>query len=436
MSTLPSSAGANGAGTNGAGTNPVAVSIVLPCLNEADSVAQCVKQAFDGIRATGLAGEVIVVDNGSTDGSADLASKAGATVVHESRRGYGSAYLSGFAVARGKFLVMGDADSSYDFAEIPHLVSMLADGYDYVVGSRFTGDILRGAMPWTHRYLGNPVLTGVLNLLFGTRLSDAHSGLRAMTRGAYERMDLRCTGMEFASEIAVRAAQAELRSIEVPITYHPRAGESKLRPLQDGWRHLVFLVSMLPGLMMIMPGLLILAVAAGAVAAVQPWLLRASPGESLALTILFTFVVLVSGQVVALGATTHLHSLKLGKDGVSQISRSLQRMLRSSHVQVVGVVLFVLGLTAELVSLLTVSSHPIDLADAHLRYSVISLTTMMLGAQLYIAVSHLNRVNAGPSAALPGSLLLAAQSADGREQVALPLRGGEENGQRPERLSR
>jgi hypothetical protein len=416
-------------------STPVAVSVVLPCLNEADSVARCVEKALDGVRATGLPGEVIVVDNGSTDGSAELASNAGANVVHESRRGYGSAYLRGFAIARGNFLVMGDADASYDFAEIPNLVGMLADGYDYVVGSRFAGKILRGAMPWTNRYLGNPVLTGVLNLLFGTRLSDAHSGLRAMTRAAYERMELRCTGMEFASELAVRAAQTELRSVEVPITYHPRAGSSKLRPLQDGWRHLVFLVSMLPGLMMIMPGLLMLAVAGAAVAAVQPWLLRASPGESLALTILFTFVILVSGQVVALGATTHLHSLKVTKDGVSQLSRSLERMLRSSHVQVVGATLFVLGLSAEMVSLLTVSSHPIDLADAHLRYSVISLTTMMLGAQLYIAVSHLTRVNAGPSATMPSSLLLAAQSADGPDLVALPLHGGEENGQRPERLS-
>lgn len=412
----------------------IAVSVVLPCLNEADSVAQCVAQALAGVTATGLPGEVIVVDNGSTDGSAELASKAGATVVHESRRGYGSAYLSGFATARGQFLVMGDADSSYDFGEIPRLVSMLDDGYDYVVGSRFAGRILPGAMPWTNRYLGNPVLTGVLNFLFGTRLSDAHSGLRAMTRGAYDRMQLRCTGMEFASEMAVRAAQAELRSIEVPITYHPRAGSSKLRPLQDGWRHLVYLFSILPGLMMIMPGLLMLTLAIAAVGAVQPWLLHASPGESLALTILFTFVALVSGQVVALGATTHVHSLKLAKDRVSQLSRSLERMLKSSHVQVVGIALFILGFAAELLSLLTVSSHPIDLADAHLRYSVMALTTMMLGAQLYIAVSHLNRVNAGPSGTMAGPLLLAAQTIDSREHLALPLHGGEENGQRPERL--
>lgn len=224
----------------------VSISVVLPCLNEAGSVAGCVSRALEAISATGISGEVIVCDNGSTDGSAVLARNAGATVVYEPNRGYGSAYLRGFSAARGTYLVMADADATYDFWEIPNLVAKLAGGYDYVVGSRFAGEILPGAMPWMHRYIGNPLLTGVLNKLFGTKLTDAHSGLRAMTRDAYERLGLRCTGMELASEIAVRAAQAGLASIEVPITYHPRSGPSKLRPLRDGWRHLWFMLGMLP----------------------------------------------------------------------------------------------------------------------------------------------------------------------------------------------
>jgi hypothetical protein len=374
----------------------IAISVVLPCLNEAPSVGRCVESALEAISRSGLTGEVVVCDNGSTDGSAEIAEQAGARVVHESVRGYGSAYLRGFSSARGTFLVMGDADASYDFGEIPKLVAMLQDGYDYVVGSRFAGRILPGAMPWTHRYIGNPVLTGVLNRLFGTRLSDAHSGLRAMTRPAYQRLMLRCTGMELASEIAVRAAQTGLRQAEVPITYHPRSGSSKLRPLQDGWRHLRFLVGMVPGLMMMVFGLLTLVLAAATVIVVQPRPFGTSPSFSLHLTILFTLITLVGAQVVELGAAAHLHSLKLNGDGRSQLSRSIERALESPPLHLLGPALFVIGLAAEIVSLLQASPD----ATAHFRFTVISLTTMMLGVQASIAVSYLTRVHgSAPSVA-------------------------------------
>jgi hypothetical protein len=398
--------GEAGVGDGQAGA--VGVSVVLPCLNEAASVARCVEYALRAIRGTGLTGEVIVCDNGSTDGSAELALAAGATVVHESRRGYGSAYLRGFSAARGTFIVMGDADASYDFGEIPNLVTRLQDGYDYVVGSRFAGQILPGAMPWTHRYIGNPMLTGLLNRLFGTRLSDAHSGLRAMTRTAYDRLMLRCTGMELASEIAVRAAQTGLRAVEVPITYHPRAGASKLRPLQDGWRHLRFLVGMIPGLMTILTGTLMLVCAAAAVVAVQAGLLGTAPGLSLPLTTVFALLVLVSGQVVALGTATHLHSLSLTRDVLSHLSRSIKCALESPRLHVLGPALFVLGLAAELAGLLTAHSDQ-AVATAHLRFSVIALTTMMLGVQTSIVVSYLARAQAGAArmAAVPGALALA-----------------------------
>jgi glycosyltransferase involved in cell wall biosynthesis len=165
-------------------------------------------------------------------------------VVREPRRGYGHAYLAGFAAARGRYLVMGDSDCSYDFGELPRLVAPLrADGADYVLGSRFAGEILPGAMPWTHRHIGNPVLTGILNRLFGLRTSDAHSGMRAFTRAAYERMAPRHGGMELASELVVAAAATRLRVEEVPITYRPREGISKLRSLRDAGRHLRFMLS-------------------------------------------------------------------------------------------------------------------------------------------------------------------------------------------------
>ncbi|WP_235609061.1 glycosyltransferase family 2 protein, partial [Frankia casuarinae] len=212
-----------------AGGQPVEVSVVMPCLNEQESVGVCVRKALAGLATAGAAGEVVVVDNGSTDRSADVAAAAGARVVRETRRGYGNAYLAGFAAARGRLIVMGDADDSYDFSDLGVLLAPLRAGRaDYVLGSRFAGEILPGAMPWLHRYVGNPVLTGILNRLFDVRSSDAHSGMRAFSREAYLRMQLRCEGMELASELVIAAGRAELRIEEVPITYHPRVGASKL----------------------------------------------------------------------------------------------------------------------------------------------------------------------------------------------------------------
>jgi hypothetical protein len=219
------------------------VSVVMPCLNEQESVGQCVEAALAGIAAAGLAGEVVVADNGSTDDSHRVAVSAGARVVREPRRGYGNAYLAGFAAATGDYLVMGDSDCSYDFGELPRLLDPLrAGGADYVLGSRFAGKILPGAMPWTHRHIGNPVLTRMLNRIFGLSISDAHSGMRAFTRAAYERMAPRCGGMELASELVVAAAASRLRVAEVPITYHPRTGRSKLHSLRDAGRHVRFML--------------------------------------------------------------------------------------------------------------------------------------------------------------------------------------------------
>jgi glycosyltransferase involved in cell wall biosynthesis len=225
------------------GGRVVDLSVVMPCLDEQESIAWCVERAWRGIGRTGLRGEVVVCDNGSVDRSVVLAEGAGARVVHEARRGYGRAYLTGIEASVGRIVVIGDSDYSYDFFEVYRLIGPLFEGYDYVLGSRFKGTILPGAMPFLNRYLGNPVLTGLLNRLFGLDTSDAHSGMRAFTRGAYERMGLGCEGMEFASEIVIAAARAGLRVTEVPITYHPRLGESKLRRWRDGARHVRFMVA-------------------------------------------------------------------------------------------------------------------------------------------------------------------------------------------------
>jgi glycosyltransferase involved in cell wall biosynthesis len=237
------------------------VSVVIPCLNEAAGIGKCVAKAWQAIREMNVSGEVIVVDNGSTDGSPEIAEKAGARVVHERRRGYGAAYLRGFHEARGMHFVMGDGDDSYDFLDIARFLRPLIDGEaDMVMGTRLKGNILPGAMPWTHRWIGNPILSGILKVFFGTRISDSHCGMRSFTRSAYARMSLRTQGMEFASEIVVCALRERLSIQEVPITYHPREGESKLNGLSDAWRHMRFMLVYSPSYLFQLPGVLLMAI--------------------------------------------------------------------------------------------------------------------------------------------------------------------------------
>jgi hypothetical protein len=230
------------------------VSVVMPCLDEAGMVGSCVGAARAALAEAGLTGEIVVVDNGSADGSAGLAAQAGARVVVEPRRGYGSAYLAGFANARGRFIVMGDADGTYEFFALSRFIAELEDGADLVLGSRLRGNIEPGAMPWLHRRVGNPVLTGILNLFFHTRVSDAHCGLRAFRRELLDRLDLQAMGMELASEQLIRAAKLGLDVREIPIDYRPRHGRSKLAPFPDGWRHLRLLLVHSPTWLFLVPG--------------------------------------------------------------------------------------------------------------------------------------------------------------------------------------
>src|SRR3954453_23838997 len=233
------------------------VSVVIPCLNEAANIEECVRRAWAALASAELDGEGVVADNNSTDGSAELAEAAGARVVHEPRRGYGSAYLAGFAAANGEYVVMADADLTYDFAEIPRFLHTLQDGADMVIGNRMD-NIQPGAMPWLHRYVGNPVLTGVLNLFFRTGVKDPPGGLRGLRRDVLPRLALRTTGMEFASEMVIRAAKEQLDIRQVSIEYHPRGGESKLSTWRDGWRHLRFLLVHSPTHLFLIPGIVML----------------------------------------------------------------------------------------------------------------------------------------------------------------------------------
>jgi hypothetical protein len=238
------------------------ISVVMPCLNEAATVRECVVQAIETFDALGIAGEVIVADNGSTDGSQAIAAEAGARVVDVPRRGYGSALLGGFAAARGEFIVMGDADRSYDFSSIGPFIDRLRAGEDLVVGNRFKGGIEPGAMPWLHRYVGNPVLTAIGKVFFRSSLGDFHCGLRAFRRAALERLDLKMPGMELASEMIVKAELFGLAVAEVPTTLAPdgRDRAPHLRTWRDGWRHLRFLFLFTPRWALLYPGALLMLV--------------------------------------------------------------------------------------------------------------------------------------------------------------------------------
>jgi len=232
------------------------VSVVLPCLNEAETVGTCVTKAVETLHKLNVRGEVVVVDNGSTDGSREIAERCGARVVREERRGYGSALMRGAEEARAPFIIMADADDSYDLTDLERFIAGLRSGADVVMGTRLKGEILPGAMPPLHRWLGNPLLSGILKILFRAGISDAHCGMRAFTKDAYRRMKLRTTGMEFASEMVIKAALGKMRITEIPITLHPdgRSRPPHLRSFRDGWRHLRFMLLFSPTYLFLVPG--------------------------------------------------------------------------------------------------------------------------------------------------------------------------------------
>lgn len=241
------------------GTSPE-VSIVMPCLNEATTLGVCIEQIRKMFAEHDISGEIVVADNGSTDGSRAIAESLGARVVAVSERGYGSALIGGIEAASGQFVVMGDSDCSYDFGHVPRFLAELRAGNDLVMGNRFRGGIKRGAMPALHKYFGNPVLTGIGRLFFRAPCGDFHCGLRGFTKQAYRRMNLRTTGMEFASEMVVKAALFRMRIAEVPTTLSPdgRNRPPHLRSWHDGWRHLRFLLLYSPRWLFLYPGLLLM----------------------------------------------------------------------------------------------------------------------------------------------------------------------------------
>ena len=248
--------GSSGDAPKQAASDRVEVSVVIPCLNEANSVALCIDKALAVFREIGINGEVVVADNGSTDGSIEIAQQHGARVVRVSEKGYGNALRAGIEAADGVFIIMGDADDSYDFSEIPKFINGWRAGNDLVMGNRLRGVIKPGAMPWHHRYIGTPVMSAILNTFFRAGIGDVNCGMRGFTKELYRRLDLRTTGMEFASEFAIKTARIGARVTEVPITLWPdkRGRPPHLRSFRDGWRHLRFMLLYAPNWLFMLPG--------------------------------------------------------------------------------------------------------------------------------------------------------------------------------------
>jgi glycosyltransferase involved in cell wall biosynthesis len=359
--------------------SPQLLSVVIPCLNEAANIELCVTSALGAMARAGIPGEVIVADNDPDDGSAELAELAGARVLHEPMRGYGSAYRAGLAAARGEYIVMADADLTYDFAEIPRFLAELQDGADMIVGDRMR-HIHPGAMPWHHRYIGNPLLSRFLNLLFHTGISDAHCGMRALRSDRLELLDLRTTGMEFASEMIVRASKERLDIREIPIEYHPRGGESKLSSFRDGWRHLRFLLLHSPNHLFILPGALMSALGALVSLTVlahievleRSWDLHTLIGGSLLL--------IVGAQLVGLGLCAHAYATYFMGERDPWFDRARER-LRLEHGLMLGGAIALVGVAMIAVIVLDWIARGFgNLAQE--RTAIFAATLLVLGIQI------------------------------------------------------
>ena len=365
------------------------VSIVMPCLNEVQCLPHCIAQAQEALASIaanlGLKGEVLIADNGSTDGSQALAQRLRARVVAVPERGYGAALRGGFTAAQGRFLVMGDADGSYDFRDAEPMIAALMQGADVCMGSRFKGGIRPGAMPWKNRYIGNPVLTGILNLLFKTGASDAHCGLRALTRASFDRLRLTGSGMEFASEMVIKAALKGERIVETPVVLHPdlRDRPPHLRPWRDGWRHLRYLFMLSPSWLFGVPAA-VMGTASLAILMIASVYAMLRPGQLITFgnywVVLAAAMVGVSQIAAILALASHLYGVREGYRRHTVWSASLARWLSLETMLLSGIGFVLMGVAILVAVVVSWTDR-----NFHLTYSVlppvVGTLLMTLGVQ-------------------------------------------------------
>jgi glycosyltransferase involved in cell wall biosynthesis len=351
------------------------VSIVMPCLNERPTVQTCVRKALSWLERSGMQGEVLVVDNGSTDGSPELAAEAGARVVFESTRGYGAALRRGFLEAKGDWLVMGDCDDTYEFSDLDTLMAPLWEGADLSIGNRFAGGIAPGAMTWSHRYIGTPAISLLLRMFTGLKVGDSQCGLRAFTRDALNRLDLRTDGMELASEMILKAARRGLKVADVPVPYAERLGEAKLNTFRDGWRHLRFLMLASPNYMFTIPGIVLTVI--GIVI-----LGLALPDDSIQIGDLRwqpvfagSICVVVGFNALMLGFASRLYTSARGITNEDAFTRFYSKYLSLEVFVVLGLLLIAAGVAMDIV-LLAVGSAGINA----IGLAAVAQTLIIVGA--------------------------------------------------------
>lgn len=361
----------------------------MPCLNEAETLARCIRKARGFLDRTGIAGEVLVADNGSTDGSQAIAEAEGARVVHVPVRGYGAALFAGSMDARGRYVIMGDSDDSYDFSRLDGFVEKLREGWELVMGNRFRGGIRPGAMPWKNRHIGNPALTGIGRLLFRCPAGDFHCGLRGYHRDAFLRMDLRTTGMEFASEMVIKATVMGMRVTEVPTTLDPdgRSRPPHLRPWRDGWRHLRFMLLFSPRWLFVYPGLTLMAVGLTLGAALMVGPVRVGAVGLDVHTLLFCSAATLLGfQATALGVLSRTFAENEGLVPPDPLFARLRETLSVELGAVVGGLLVLVGLGAAVMALAyweRAGFGALNPADT-LRAVVLSTSTLTLGGEILL----------------------------------------------------
>lgn len=369
---------------------PLELSVVMPCLNEAETLEICIRKALRALANLHIPGEVIVADNGSTDGSQAIAERAGARVVSVEAKGYGSALMGGINAAGGEFIIMGDADDSYDFSELAPFLEMLRAGHDLVMGNRFKGGIATGAMPWHHRYFGNPVLSAIGRLFFHSPAGDFHCGLRGFRRAAVLEMDLRTTGMEFASEMVVKATLKKMRIAEVPATLRPdgRSRPPHLRSWRDGWRHLRFLLLFSPRWLFLYPGILLML--AGTIAGA--WLLRgpifiANIGFDVQTLLYASMAIVIGFQAIVFAVFTKVFAISEGLLPEDPKLLGLTRIVSLERGIVVGVLLLLAGLGGSIYAVSfwdERSFGPLDPSKT-LRIIIPSITALILGCQIVLS---------------------------------------------------
>jgi len=366
------------------------LTILMPCLNEAETLATCVRQAIAAIAASGVNGEVVVADNGSNDGSQEIARAEGARVVDVATRGYGAALIGGIEAARGKYVMMADADASYHFEHLPRFLPKLEEGYDLVMGNRFAGEIERGAMPPLHKYLGNPVLSAAGRILFSITVRDFHCGLRAFRRDAILALDLRTTGMEFASEMVVKSRLAGLRMTEVPTTLSPdgRSHPPHLRSWRDGWRHLRFLLLYSPRWLFFYPGCAAFAVGVLLSAALLPGPLKVGAFNFDVDTLTYAMgLVLVGAQIIVFAVSAKVFG---AREGFLPPNPRLERLFKVITLEtglLAGCLLLLLG--AGILGYAFYLWHAAgfgELSATHmLRLTLPSATLLLLGVEVIFA---------------------------------------------------